>query len=268
MFLAIAVILLAGIALVSLGVTRHDFFVPVDVPWMRDIPIAHRGLFDAQLDENSTGAILNAIRNGYAVELDLRCTKDGVPVVIHDNTLKATFGLPGRISGMTLEEVSHLRLPKSGEGIPTLQDILDLVDGRVPLLIEIKHYGFPGRFEEAVLAVLEGYRGDYALQCYNPLVCRWLRKRAPGMPVGLLLNDLPGLHFELARRVKDNLFSAICRPNFLTYNFEYVSDGMLDRHRSNGLVVLGFGLDSTDLASGAFKAKVDNIIFELAAAPP
>lgn|GEM_PF-1416393 len=151
-----------------LSARRLNFCAPKNVGWLRSTPVAHRGLHDEVLEENTLPAFSAAIAEGYAIELDVNLTKDGVPVVIHDNELKRLMGLDARVSDMYLDDLKKERLKRSGEKVPTLDEALDLIAGQVPVLIEIKNFGMPGRLESAVLSALEGYSGEYALQSFNP----------------------------------------------------------------------------------------------------
>ena len=257
------VLVILAIAVVF-SVKRYNFCFPRDVAWLRETPIAHRGLHDSSFDENSIGAFTRAIPHGYAIELDVRLTKDEVPVVLHDDKLDRLFGLDGSVSEMSLADLKGLKLPKSGEAVPTLAEVLAHVAGRVPILIEVKDFGIPGGLESKVLAVLEGYEGEYALQSFNPLVCRWFRRRDAGLVVGLLLDDLSLTRSRLVRNLKNNIFSAIARPGFIAYKFGTVTDETAEGYRANNVTVLGWGVTSDDLASGAYLKYVDNLIFDLA----
>lgn len=248
---------------VVFGLFRFNFCNPMEISWLRDIPVAHRGLHSAQFDENSMGAFENAVRNGYAIEFDLRLTKDGIPVVFHDDDVLRVTGQTGKLSEMLLADVRKLKLPKSGESIPTFQELLDAVHGRVPLLVEVKNYGFPGKLEEETLKLLQGYRGKVAVQSYNPMVVNWFRRHAPDIAAGLLLNDLGAVDNKFLRRVKDNLFTAMCSPNFLAYNYDRIDGGMMDVYRGNNVIVLGYVIKSEQIEPDNYISKVDNIIFEI-----
>lgn len=225
-----------------LSARRLNFCAPKNVGWLRSTPVAHRGLHDEVLEENTLPAFSAAIAEGYAIELDVNLTKDGVPVVIHDNELKRLMGLDARVSDMYLDDLKKERLKRSGEKVPTLDEALDLIAGQVPVLIEIKNFGMPGRLESAVLSALEGYSGEYALQSFNPLVCRWFARRDESLVVGLILYDLPGLGFDWLRNLKDNVFAAFASPNFIVYNYSLLSEDMAEAYRSKGVTVLGYGL--------------------------
>lgn len=99
---------------------------------------AHRGLHDKELPENSLAAFGAAVDRGFGIELDVRLTKDGVLVVFHDDTLTRMCGVDKRVSELTLDEIKELKLAGSEYGVPTLEEFLDCVGGKVPLLIELK----------------------------------------------------------------------------------------------------------------------------------
>ena len=101
---------------------------------------AHRGLHKngTPLPENSLPAIKKAVEEGYGIEFDIQVTKDGVPVVFHDFTLHRMCGQKGRVCDYTLEELRKFRLLDCGEPIPTFKEALRAVDGKVPLIIEMK----------------------------------------------------------------------------------------------------------------------------------
>ncbi|MGI6667848.1 MAG: glycerophosphodiester phosphodiesterase family protein [Bacillota bacterium] len=245
-----------------LSVKRFSFCSPKDVAWLRNTPIAHRGLHDEAIEENTLAAFAAAIAEGYAIELDVNLTKDGVPVVIHDNDLSRLMGLDTSVSDMLLDDLKKESLKRSGEKVPTLGEALALIAGQVPVLIEIKNFGWPGRLESEVLNALDGYSGEYALQSFNPLVCRWFAKRDAKQVVGLLLDDIPGVRFGWLRNFKDNVFSAIASPNFIGYNYSVLTEDMAKVYRAHNVTVLGYGLLERALSQDSRDLRVDNIIFD------
>lgn len=119
---------------------------------------AHRGLWNAAegVPENSLPAFARAAEQGYAIELDIQITKDGRIVVFHDDTMKRMCGNEGKISDYTYEELQQFHLGDSTEKIPLLREVLQTVDGRVPLLIEIKD---AGTFHGGLCGISEGDGG-------------------------------------------------------------------------------------------------------------
>ena len=107
--------------------------------WLRTTPVAHRGLHDAnrQVPENSLAAFLLAIEHGFAIECDIRLSRDGVPMVFHDATLERLCQRKEALRDLTAEQLTLAPLAGTAETIPTLGDMLRLVNGQVPLLIEV-----------------------------------------------------------------------------------------------------------------------------------
>lgn len=256
---AIALLLLIAV----FGIKRYDFYEPWDVAWLKGTPIAHRGLHTAEYDENSMGAFSSAVDHGYAIELDVRLSEDSAVVVMHDNDLKRLFNVDNSVSKMTLAELKELRFPKSGETIPTLAEVLARVDGRTPILIEIKNMGPAGKLEEETLKILAGYEGEYAFQSFGPLSVRWMREHDESTPTGLLLTDFPLMGNRLLRNFKDNLFSAICRPSFVAYDYTAITGEVTRGYRGSGVTVLGWTVNDDVLEDKSYLERVDNVIFEL-----
>ena len=163
-----------------------------DRRWLSTVPIAHRGLHDAAsgIPENSLSAFAAAVAEGYAIELDLRLSRDGAAVVFHDETLGRMTRATGAVHDRTVEELNKINLVGSGETIPTLAQVLTQVNARVPLLIEIKApTRYVGKLEATVAEGLRDYRGSCAVQSFNPLCIGWFRQHAPEICRGLLSAD-------------------------------------------------------------------------------
>lgn len=154
---------------------------------------AHRGLYGGNIPENSHTAFQRASDAGFGIELDVRLTKDGVPVVFHDRTLRRMCGDPRRVSKVTLEELMKLRLDATEERIPTLKQTLELIDGEVPLLIETKppkRRPWNRRLEKQMLPMLLDYRGEYLIQSFNKYSVRFLKRHLPRIECGILSGSL------------------------------------------------------------------------------
>lgn len=181
---------------------------------------AHRGLHDQQDDatENSLKAFALAAEHGYGIELDVQHTKDGKLVVCHDRDLKRVCGVDRRILDLDYDELCRIPLP-DGTHVPLFQDVLSLVDGRVPLIVEIKHYGSAARNAAAALDMLRGYQGAYCVESFHPLAVRYFRKHAPDIVRGQLVwcgrwnrADINAVeHFSM----KHLLVNALGRPHFI-----------------------------------------------------
>ena len=156
--------------------------------WLTARPIAHRGLHDPARGrpENSLAAFEAAVAGRYAIECDLHLASDGVPIVFHDNDLFRLTGVEGAVRDRTSAELGKLRLLGTQEWIPTLEELLNAVEGRVPLVIELKHIaGGDVGFADAVVEQLGRYDGPVALMSFDPPLVSDVKAAAPQLPRGL-----------------------------------------------------------------------------------
>lgn len=150
---------------------------------------AHRGIISGSFPENSLGAFRECAFFGKGIELDVRITKDGIPVVFHDSTLSRMCGDKRKVSACTYEELTRLSLLDTKEKIPTLEEVMTLVEGKVPLLIETKlprYLPWYPKLEKAVLPMLKRYDGEYLLQSFNRYSMRYLKRKLPEIKCGIL----------------------------------------------------------------------------------
>ena len=151
-----------------------------DLSEIRRYDYARRGFFDPAKDipENSLAACRAAMEHGYGLILDVRITKDGVPVLFHDERIYRMTGFAGDVETSTLAEIKAMRLLGTEERIPTLEEALELVDGQVPVVLELHVCG--GNYEtlcDLVCDVLDVYEGVFAVQSFDPRVLRWFRQQ-------------------------------------------------------------------------------------------
>lgn len=159
-----------------------------DLEWMRKVPITHRGLHDLKSGsvENSLSAASEAIKKGYSIELDLQLTKDRKLVVFHDFTLDSLTSLSGLVRDRTLAELSEIKLENTQDRIPSLQEFLDLVDGQVGIVIELK--GVEGKdagYIDALNKALKNYTGPHAVMSFDPWLLKAARNSKCTYPLGL-----------------------------------------------------------------------------------
>ena len=154
--------------------------------WLTNKFIAHRGLWNENLSENTLPAFENAINNGYAIETDVWLIKDGTLVIYHDDDLKRLCGVNKFVTDIeNLDELKSYRINGKFE-IPTLDEVLSLVNGKTELLIEIKTYKFDGKTEKAIYEKLKDYKGVYAIEGFNPYSVLWYKQNAPQILRGQL----------------------------------------------------------------------------------
>ena len=156
--------------------------------WIKDVPVAHRGYHDMNkaVWENTLSAFSRAVEAGFAIECDLQLAADSVPVVFHDHDLERLCGIKGDVRERSSQELGMLSVGGTADRIPTLKQMLRLVAGKVPLVIEIK--GRPGEddgFVEAVLEDLEGYEGKVALMSFDHHILKDFKATDAPYPLGL-----------------------------------------------------------------------------------
>lgn len=184
---------------------------------------AHRGLHDGneQVPENSLAAFQKAVEAGYGMELDVQRTKDEKLVVFHDRDLRRVCGVDLRLLDITYEELKAYPLPDGSE-IPLFSEVLSLVDGRSPIIVEVKHYGSAERNAEKLLEILQNYHGAYCVESFHPLAIRYFRRNAPDIIRGQLASgdrwDPKSMNRLTYWAMKHLLVNGIGRPHFVAYS--------------------------------------------------
>lgn len=216
-----AVTILLYLFLICPSLRRHP-----DREFFNGRMIAHRGLHELKngIPENSLLAFDNAICHGYAAETDIQLTHDGRIAVVHDSNLKRLCGVDRQVNELTLKELKALPLCGTDEHIPTLEELLVRVDGRIPLLIEFKcdQYSYRSLCEKAD-AVLKNYRGSYLIQSFCPPAVGWYRKHRPDICRGQLADGMrSGEGYRFFRFFSAFLLlNCMTRPDFISYNKTY-----------------------------------------------
>lgn len=231
--------------------------------WLTERPFAHRGLHGGGTPENSLPAFERAAEHGYGIEVDVRVTRDGVPVAFHDETLTRLTGAKRSVGEVAFHELEELRLDASDVGIPRLGAVLDRVDGRAPLLVEVKNWQAPGRLERSVRRALETYEGPFAVQSFNPRTLAWFRDREPEWLLGQVAGSLSAVRVESWKRflLKRLLVTPYSRPDFVAYEHSALPYAPVRMHRGLGLPVLAWTIRSEEEYQRV-QPHVDNVIFE------
>ncbi len=188
--------------------------------------IAHRGLHkaDRSIPENSLAAFRAAVESGYGVEFDVHITKDGHLVVFHDDDTRRMCGLDAKVEQLSLAELQKLTLAGTEEHIPSLGEVLALIDAKVPIILEIKRGGRNEELCRRVREMLLCYRGEVCIESFDPFIVRWWYKNAPEYLRGQL-SAVPEKLAEGTSRfnaffVGNLLSNFLCRPNFIAYGLD------------------------------------------------
>lgn len=230
--------------------------------WLVETPIAHRGLHDKNAPETSMSAFANAIEKGYAIELDVHLLADGTVAVFHDESLARMTGNDGYLKYLNKEDLKALHLSGTKETIPTLSEVLEYVDGRVPILIEIKNEHKVGKLEQTVINLLKSYEGDFAIQSFNPFSLAYFKKHAPNFLRGQLSGSFKGTKLAWVKRffLKRMHFNKnVSEPHFIAYEATTLPNRFVKKFKN--LPLLAWPVDSKKEYLRVVK-HCDNIIFE------
>jgi len=217
-----AVVFLLGISYISLRLPnpKRKYSLP-------EKGYAHRGLWNEDLPENSIPAFRAAVGNGFGIECDVQLTKDGKPIVFHDDTLTRMCGVDKRVSELTLNEIKELKLAGSEYGVPTLEEFLDCVGGNVPLLIELKGVTFDTALCDTIAPILDDYKGEFVIESFNPILLGQMKGIRPEFIRGQLVTVLNREKNGASQGALKNFILAalmtnfISRPDFIAYDKKY-----------------------------------------------
>ena len=227
---------------------------------------AHRGLHGIGVAENSMTAFARAVEGGYGIELDVRLSKDNKLVVFHDNTLDRITGIDGKVSDYDYDELKNMKLSGTDDTIPLFLDVLRLVDGKVPLLIELKEEAGSLLVTEKALELLESYGGPFVIESFNPMSLRLIKKQKPQILRGFLAANYMAekKHRKpLFLLLQLFLFNSICRPHFISYEHKgYRNFGFLVLRTVFRPVCFCWTVTSKDDEMAAYAHKFDTVIFE------
>lgn len=251
--------------------------VPLPPDFLR-LPLAHRGLHDRGrgVIENSFSAFRAAIAAGYGIELDVQRSADDVPIVFHDDDLDRLTDATGAFRDRSAAELGRTVLRGGSDTIPTLKEVLALVSGRVPLLIEIKENwnsmkNTDGILEEAVAEALGGYSGPVAVMAFNPHCIAHMARLAPDVPRGLtteaydpVLNaPIPAEVCDYLREIPDYDRTRSC---FISHQVSDLRRPRVAALKAAGAAILCWTVRSPEMEAEARKVA-QNITFEGYAAP-
>lgn len=226
--------------------------------WLLNRPVAHRGLWGGEIIENSLTAYRNAVEKGYPIEIDLYVTKDGKLVSFHDSTLKRMTGADGYIYEKTLAELKQLQLLGTDERIPTFDEVLEIAENKVPLLIEIKDQPDKTVVEKTVER-LKSYKGEFALQSFNPLYIKKVKKLAPQFIRGILATQDAGKKSAITNYiVKKMPLNFLIKPDFISYDYKGIPKYA---KKTKKMPVISWTITSKEIET-TVRPFIDNIIFE------
>ena len=229
------------------------------------VRFAHRGLYNDERAENSMSAFRAAVEAGYGIELDVRLSKDGELVVFHDDTLTRVAKIEGRVDEFTADELSEIKLSDTEDTVPKFSDVLKLVDGRVPLLVEIKEDAGNYKVSSRTAEILKEYNGRFIVESFNPLSLHNFGKLYPTPALGVLSMNYfkeekykKPLYFVL----KYLLLNRFASPSFIAFCHTDKSLSLTLLKKLFGVVTFAWTVRSPEEERAALKAGYSGVIFE------
>lgn len=221
MILIIVLIITVLFVLSTIGRTGHAL-----LPELRKWSYAHRGLYGNGVPENSLTAFRLAKEAGYGIELDVHLLQDGNLAVMHDSKLMRTTGCDGRLEDLTSGQLENYRLEQTDERIPLFSQVLDLIHGEIPLIVELKvSQGVDIHVLcTNVCKLLDEYEGLYCLESFDPRCIRWLRNNRPEILRGQLtenyfISKTSSLPWFLKFVLKHQMLNFLTMPDFIAYRY-------------------------------------------------
>ena len=226
--------------------------------WIKDVPVAHRGYHDLNklVWENTLSAFSRAVDAGFAIECDLHYASDGVPIIFHDEDLKRLCNLNGDIRERTSRELGLIAIGGTNDKIPTLSQLLDLVQGKVPLVLELKGREADDEgFAESVLEVLQGYEGKVALMSFDHWLLRDLKALEAPYPLGLTANG------NTPEEIKTHAAAMEIGLDFISFYYGDLPNAFITGERGKGIPVITWTVRDEEARRRTFE-NADQMTFE------
>lgn len=237
---------------------------PNRIAFLRAQPFAHRGLHGRGALENTLSAFAAAVAVGHGIELDVQLAANSDLMVFHDERLDRLTPETGLLADRTGLELSKIRLFGTEDTIPRLSEVLALVAGRVPILIELKsNRGNINHICLAVRRALEGYRGDAAIMSFDAAIPAWFGEHARRLPRGLILSEGETIKAtdKMRARLKQRLALYRAKPDFVAFDLRDLPSPVSQALRMRKIPVLAWTVRDSEQERAAFKVA-DEIIYE------
>ena len=223
--------------------------------------IAHRGLHKSRIiPENSIQAFKNAMEKNYAIEFDINITIDKQIVIFHDDDLNRLCNKKEKIEEVTYDFLKDLKLYESDEKIPLLKELLDEVNEKIPLVIEIKKHKNIGLLENKLVDLLENYKGKYLICSFEKNILFWFKKNKPNFKRGLIFESNPK-KFEKYNKTLFLYKYYKIKPDFISLDYKLLESSIYDFCKRKNLQIISWTIrDKKNYEK--IKTKVDAVIFE------
>lgn len=229
---------------------------------IKNCTFAHRGLYNYNCIENTLEAFKKTVSNNIPIELDVHIIKDNKIVVFHDDNLKRIFGIDMNIKDLTYQELTELCLYKANKQkakIPLLEEVLEMVNGKVPVIIELKYDQKTGKLEKELVKILDSYKGKFYVKSFSPLIVHWFKKNRSNYIRGLLISNKNN---SLKTKLASSWFMIkFCKPDFISCNYRLFNDKRILKCKSKNIPILAWTIKDRQTYNQC-KERFDSLICE------
>ena len=233
-----------------------------DLSILNNIEIAHRGLWNKNIPENSIGAFKRCIDKKIPIELDIHLLKDDTLVVFHDDNLNRLVGKNIILKNCCYDDIKDFKLKGTNFNIPTLDMVLNLVDGKVLLDIELKFDVHNFKICDEVCKYLDNYNGEFIIKSFNPFYIWWFKVNRPNIIRGLLVSKFKKTKMNnLYKRILFNMwFNFLAKPDFIAFDYKELPNKKIDKLKKKGIPILLFTVKHNKISK--FKSKYAGFLYE------
>lgn len=234
--------------------------------WLLATPVAHRGFHNASagIAENSLSAFQAACEHGLPIEFDIRFSRDEIPMVFHDVDLARMTNQTELVSDLDAISLQETQLKNSSDTIPSLTRVLEVVAGRVPLIIEVKPTSLNRAKSIKILqSILVGYTGKFCIQSFDPFILIEFAKTSPHIIRGQLGMRNPPAHMSVYRKfmLRHMLLNPISKPDYIGYDIRDIETLPIQKYKKKSIPLLAWTIkNESDIEKARLYA--DNVIFE------
>ena len=229
--------------------------------WLSDYPfIAHRGLHDLMTVENTEKAFIDAIDRQYAIELDIQFLKNGTAIVFHDETLERLLNSKTNVKSVNPKFIQFLKY-SDGQRVLSLDNALEIIDGKVPLLIEIKRESFENRFLKKLTKQLSLYKGRFSLQSFDPIVLKKVKMLGPNLNIGQLVTNWGSANINMLQTLYMESLNYLNDFDFLAVDSKILNSSHILISKKKNIPLISWTIRSVD-EFDKVKNKTQGVIFE------
>jgi len=236
-----------------------------DLSYLKNHLYTHRGLHNDQKEiyENTLKSFDEAIKYGFGIELDTNILKDGTVVCFHDRNLKRMCGKDIVLKDANYDEIKDYHIKDSNETILPLETVLSYINGRVPVMIELKPFGKKALHAKTVYNILKQYPYPISIQSYNPYIVLWFKRHAKEITRGQISEYFRDDHISKITKwmMRTLITNRLTKPHFINYGIKDLPNKYVDKQKKKGVIIFGYAAKNQKQLD-YMRKQYDNAVFE------